>query len=185
MTKMLFCRIGWMPDYRGERDIQGGGEFVDEHGYGFELYNFLPDDQGNLYGYVRAGRKMSIERLGTRPKADSVSAVLVIWVATHPSGGMRIVGWYRNATVFRSLQPCPGHLIDERPLPENDKWGFNIFAKCGDAVFLPEDHRTFRIPQATERSAGMGNRNIWYADDPKDQQLCQKVLAYIGGYEHK
>ena len=198
MTKMLFCRIGWMPWYRGELDsqgkvnIHGGGSFVHKHGYGHEMYNFLSDDQGNLYGVVEVGdeKSMSIERLGARPKAANVSPVLVIWVATHPrEGGMRIVGWYKNATVFRRRQPCPQHLIGQRRLPDpNDQWGFRIIAKIAkkeDAVLLAEDERIFVIRQARGGSSGMGQKNIWYADAPRDQQLCQGVLEYIRSYKGK
>jgi hypothetical protein len=178
---MLFCRVGWMPRYQGEKDIQGGGVFVDEHGFGYEMYNFLPDDQGNFYGYVKGGAEMNIERLGAKQGDKSVSQVLVIWVATHPKeGGMRMVGWYNNATVFRSHQPCPQHLTGKRTLPDKSyQWGFRIVAKYGHAVLLGENDRTFPIPQATKDSSGMGQKNIWYADEPKDQALCQKVLEYI------
>lgn len=186
MERMLFCRVGWMPYYRGESHIEGGGEWVEDHGYGYEIYNFKPDEQDNLYGHVEAGREMAIDRLGASHRAESVSPVLVVWVATHPGGGMRIVGWYKSATVFRELQPCPQHLVGKRPLPEaNEHWRFRIVAKQRDAVLVKESERTFPIPKATKYSRGMGEKNIWYADSPKDQDLRQKVLEYIRSYEAK
>jgi hypothetical protein len=193
LTRMLFCRVGWMPKYQGEKDsqgkvdIQGGGKFVPEHGFGYEMYNFLPDDQGNVYGYVRGGGKMDIDRLGAKRGDKSISQVLVIWVATHPKeGGMCIVGWYNDATVFRSHQPCPQHLTGKRPLPDRSyQWGFRVVAKYGDTLLLGENNRTFLVPQATEDSSGMGQRHIWYADEKKDQALRQRVLEYVENKGHQ
>lgn len=188
MERMLFCRICWMKWYRDnwkEDRPRGGGSYVDKYGYGHEIYNFLPDDQGNLYGFVEAGSKMSIERLGAKSSDESVSQVLVIWVATHPEeGGMRVVGWYKNATVFRKVQSLPQHLTGRRPLPRsNDTWGFRIVAKQEDSILISEYERNVMIPKATRNSRGIGNRNIWYANDPRDQQLRQQVQEYISKKE--
>lgn len=52
MERMLFCRVGWMEYYQGnleEDPIFGGGSHVDRYGYGHEIYNFLPDDEGDLF----------------------------------------------------------------------------------------------------------------------------------------
>ena len=191
MGRMLFCRVGWMKRYEDkleEDPIHGGGSYVDKHGYGHEIYNFLRDDQGNLYGFVEAGSnkmsiavKMAIERLEAKSSDESVSQVLVIWVAAPPrDSSMRVVGWYKNATVFRRVQSCPQHLNGQRSLPDpNDHWGFRIAAKQKDAVLLPEGERTFEIAKAKGGCSGMGQKNIWYADALKDQKLRQEVLNYI------
>ena len=54
--RILFVRIGYMRYYNGlqpgdERTI-GGGAFVDEHNWGFELYNFKVSN-GMIYGYAQ------------------------------------------------------------------------------------------------------------------------------------
>jgi len=188
VERMLFCRVGWMKWYKGkleEDPIHGGGSYVDRYGYGHEIYNFFPDDQGNLYGFVQAGTEMSIEKLGAKSSDKSVSQVLVIWVAAPPSDyGMRVVGWYKNATVFRRVQSCPKHLTGQRPLPDpHDHWGFRIAARQKEAALLREDERTFVIPKGKGGGSGMGQKNIWYADAPKDQQLRQKMLEYISRKE--
>lgn len=182
MERMLFCRIGWMQYYRGnleEDPISGGGWYVDNYGYGHEIYNFLPDDEGNLYGFVEVGGKeMSIWRLGAKFDESSITGVTVIWCSS-TAYGLYIVGWYNNATAFCWAQPCPAHLSGKRPLPRSDDhWTFRFIAKQENAVLLPESERSFEIPRATAVSSGFGRRNIWYADNDESQPLRQRVREY-------
>ena len=185
MENMLFCRIGWMKWYRGrsEQDrIHGGGSYVDDYGYGHEIYNFLPDDQDNLYGFVEVGGDLSLHRLGDEWYQPSVSNVQVVWCSTPSYGlGMYIVGWYRNATVFRASQQCPPQLIGKRPLPRvDDKWTYRAIGKQSESVLLPEDERTFVVPRATPTSGGFGRKNIWYAGFTSDNMdFRRRVLNYI------
>lgn len=187
MDKVLFCRIGWMKWYQGlssEDRIFGGGSFVDVHGYGHEMYNFQTDDEGNIYGFVEVGEgvEMALFRLGAKWYENIVSDVLVIWCATSPIyGDMRIVGWYRNATVYRYSQPCPDHLVGKRLLLGSGiYWDtYRIVAKAKDATLLKEDERDFIIPRATADRAGMGRKNIWYADSMRDHELRSQVKSYI------
>jgi hypothetical protein len=105
---ILFCFVAWMEKYRGdpEKDVpRGGGAFIDENGYGFEIFNFLPVGS-KLYGYVSTMRGgIRIERLQAATNSDSVSGVTVVFVARHPELGTPVVvGWYTNATVYRGFQ---------------------------------------------------------------------------------
>jgi len=180
----LFLRVGWMDRYRGLAgdQIRGGGEFVKKHGYGHEIFNFKPF-QGSVFGYVQpvrggineaSGSTVNIERLGATKKADLLSGVLAVWVATAPEGGSVIVGWYKNATVFRRWQPPPegsGREHQGQPL------GYYVTAAEQDATLLSRDERLFAIPRG---EAGMGQSNVWYADDPdQHRQLRLDVLAFI------
>lgn len=57
MTRMLFCRVAWMNRYRGnpQQDVPlRGGKFTDEHGFGFEIFNFQADLNGVVHGFVEA-----------------------------------------------------------------------------------------------------------------------------------
>jgi hypothetical protein len=87
---LVLFRIGWMNHYRGisEGDaISGGGAYVAEHGFGHEIFNFLPFG-GRVYGCVQPpGRKdkwaearIKRTRLGTGADDGSVSGVLAVWV---------------------------------------------------------------------------------------------------------
>src|SRR5439155_2014732 len=90
---------------------QGGGAWVKEHGWGSEIFNFQPVD-GTYYGYARPPGKtgghtsqIKIERLGGSAAHDTLDNVTVFWVATNPLfRSTWVVGWYRDATVFRRWQ---------------------------------------------------------------------------------
>src|SRR5437773_2041564 len=103
-----------MREYDGLKDdnISGGGKFVKRKGYGHEMFNFRPY-QGRMYGYVdpvhRKGHPSTIHIERLDPTAsDKVDGILVIWTARRDDkGGTFIVGWYKNATVFRHKQAAP------------------------------------------------------------------------------
>jgi hypothetical protein len=95
---------------KGQPDkIKNGGSWIAEHGSGGEVCNFAIAQDGYVYGYVETlkrdkDRKIRIEAIGGT--GASVTGVDVIWTATDPiGGGRKVVGWYRNATVFRERQP--------------------------------------------------------------------------------
>ena len=122
--RILFANIGWMVHYRGNNakdQIKGGGSYRDDDKH--EAFNFLSIN-GKCYGYVQPVRwgGINIERIEKGCKDDKLSNVLVVWIATHPSaGGTYIVGWYKNANVFKSFQDSKN--------PQRNKYDYNIVAK--------------------------------------------------------
>jgi hypothetical protein len=84
---MIFLRIGWMNRYEGQTtsdQISGGGAFVEEHGFGHEMFNFQPFE-GRVLGYVqpprtayndRPGPGIDINRLGATSDDDSLSGAV-------------------------------------------------------------------------------------------------------------
>lgn len=184
-VRMIFLRVGWMNRYRGQTGndhIAGGGAFVEEHGYGHEIYNFEPFE-GKVYGYVQPPRSgynqphgpgIKIERLGGSAGDDSISGVLAIWVATSPQGGSYVVGWYRNATVFRHWQPPPPHANRHY---DGQDLGYYVCSPVEDAVLLHPDERLLQVPRG---ESGMGQANVWYADDPNQHKhIRQAVISFI------
>ena len=153
-TKMIFLRIGWMDRYQGltgRDNISSGGSYVDQHGFGHEIFNFRPSE-GKVYGYVQPpgkhenweDAKINITRLGASAENESISGVLAMWVATLLSGGAFVVGWYKNATVYRNWQPAPSSSY--RQYSEID-FGYHVTASVEDAVLIPPDESVFAIPQ--------------------------------------
>ena len=126
---IFFCNIGYMNEYRGcnIRDpISNGGTFVNEEGTGGEVCNFLKCDDGRVYGYFNTSNsatkkdaQVKIERIVAEAKGKKfVSGVDVVFTATRPQGGRTIVGWYKNATVYRGVKnharyPSPQHKSDK------------------------------------------------------------------------
>ena len=168
-----------MEHYRGlTRDdrIDRGGSYVRDRGYGHEVCNFV-DCNGMFYGYVRApGKTITIERLGAGSKESHASDVTVIWTATRPTGGTAIVGWYRNATVFRHYQRFdPAPTLHER----NGVEGYWVMAPSNQGTLLSVDERTYEILRRVK--GGMGQSNIWYADTADSRSLVEGVLEFVNG----
>ncbi len=159
-SRIIFLRIGWMNRYQGQNasdHISGGGAFVEQHGYGHEIFNFQPFE-GRVYGYVQSpgsghnqpqGPGINVNRLGAAAE-DSIPGVLAVWVATSPHGGSYVVGWYSNATVHRCWQvPPPG----ANRSYAGEEFGYYVTALGNDAVLLPPDERLLHI---TERRGWHG-----------------------------
>ena len=187
---MLFLRIGWMRFYEGLSDddpIHGGGSFVRQHGYGHEMFNFLPFD-GRFFGYVRPtsgggadnefvdGGGIKLERIVSAARKDSeLHRVLVIWLSSDPEGGTFIVGWYRNATVYREHQASPSN---SNRMYKGEAFGYYVSAAASDVVRLETTARNFAVP--SHEKGGIGQSNVWYANDPEQHgTLRQNVLRYV------
>jgi hypothetical protein len=178
--RILFANIGWMAHYRGNNakdQIKGGGSYRDDDKH--EAFNFLPIN-GKCYGYVQPVRwgGINLNRIEAGYQDDKMSNVLVVWIATHPSaGGTYIVGWYKNANVFKTFQDSKN--------PQRKKYNYNIVAKTDDCTLLPIDQRTFQVLRAKSGGKGfLGQSNVWYADSSNKniQQFKEEVIAYIKSY---
>lgn len=113
--KALLCKINWLSRYHGE---------VDDNVY--EKSNFINFD-GIYYGYIHA---KSLEHFVHQ---HHTIFDYVIFYATHETKGDKIVGWYKNAIVFRDEQlfdpDCP----------------YFVRANEDDVVLLSEEDRHFSI----------------------------------------
>lgn len=188
---ILFCKIGWMENYCGQTandQIQGGGSYVKKHGIGHEVCNFAPNpDDGYLYGYVQPiAETIDLKRLDQNSNGVSISGVTVIWVATHHvkkgSLGAKIVGWYRNATVFTTFQPFEHIPVLQK---ENGISRYIIKAPSDQAVLLPVDARVITIPRAQDIKGFFGQSNVWYGDAKNEdvQKFVHTITNYIEQYE--
>jgi 5-methylcytosine-specific restriction protein A len=189
--KIIVFRIGWMKHYQGMKGdtIQSTAQFVVSEKYGYEMYNFLPHN-GNMYGFVQSSgvgdftqRTIRIERLGAARNAASVDNVLIAWVAPQMSGGVFLVGWYSDATVYRQYQEAPSG--SDRTF-KNIEIGYYAKAKECNSILLPEEKRTLPVPQSGNQMGGLGQSLVWYADSGKknDNLFRQNLLDFIESYEH-
>lgn len=181
--KLVFFNVGWMERYEGLTsgdEIRGGGSYVREKRRGHEVCNFAAV-RGVVYGYVQPpGSQIDIERLGASPAADKITGVTIVWTATRPTGGTAVVGWYKNATVFRDYQRF------ERPSKQhrdNRIDGYWARTTENNATLLGVDERTCEIPRQVK--GGMGQSNVWYADSPLSTKTVTQVCDFIGGARAK
>ncbi|WP_080755873.1 HNH endonuclease [Aeromonas hydrophila] len=178
--KLLFCNIGWMDRYNGIDDdsIKRGGAYNNKS-IGHEVCNFSPINN-KVYGYVRSSGKINIERLGASKKDSFIKGITVVWTAGPDNGGTVIVGWYKNATVFRLEQEI------ERPTQLQKHNGiskYRIIAEAENAKLLPLMQRTFLIPRAVK--GGIGQSNVWYADSIESRSIVASACDFIQNFHEK
>ncbi len=178
---MIVFRVGWMQSYNSldGDEIVGGGEFIAEHGFGGEIFNFRPFE-GYMYGCVQPpgrgdynARKIHIEKLGARKNDPSADGLLVAWAARNPYlGGTYVVGWYKDATVFREWHEPPR---GSNRTYNNEPMGYYAKAKHKNCVLLPVEKRSFQIPRG---KGSIGMANIWYPDAEFEQRFMQFIQNY-------
>ena len=151
-----------------ERPI-GGGSY-NRRKLGHEAYNFQVR-RGRLYGYYQpnmASDQTALERVNpSGDGADALHGVTVVFVASKPKGGGQVVvGWHRNATVYRRLKPrTPGR-----------EWGFGYrcVAAASDCVLVPVPNRTFSVVGGR---GGFGQTNVCY---PREANGESKAVSWMG-----
>lgn len=184
--RILFCNVTWMKHYNGINDSdtvgEGGGSYINKHKTGAEIYNFQ-DYNGFCYGYVSGKGEIHIERLeDVKENAVEADNVLVVWTAKPSANSDNvIVGWYKNAILYRyeqTAEPCPN--------VGRDLYYF-IKAKASDCFLLPESERKFIVPRASElgKGMGMGQSNYWFADSEyAKEKYTPEVISYINNYDN-
>ena len=166
--KLLFCNVNWMKYYVGvtnfDEPTNGGFNVQDDFkdtDYVDEYHNFQ-DYNGYCYGAVKSCDKVDLGEHFDRvnPGQPYIDNVLVIWIATDKNLQTSIVGWYKNARMYRNEQR------------ETDLTGtfhdicYRIKAKATECYLLPEEERKFFIKRANTFGTGLGRgkSNIWFAD---------------------
>lgn len=189
MDRMVFFNGGWMPSYDGVETeiIVNGGSYIKEHGFGGEVYNFR-NNGGKNYGYVMTkSNTLNLGRIDPElsSESDVIKNVTCVFVARHPSGGRKIVGWYRNARVFSYYQEYPG--MDREIKTANEDWndddqvGYYAIADHSDAILLTEDER-LDAPEVPNGKDGFGQSNVWYADSEAGYEFRHIVNNFIKGH---
>jgi len=193
-TKVLLARVGFMKFYQGpkvgdEKPIGGGAYNAEEIGH--EAYNFL-NIRGTLYGYfqphMKPGEEINLGRIEHGCDDDKIDNVLVIWFATNPiDRGQVVIGWYNNATVYRSMQ-------SPNSLPLRKNYNYNIKARKEDCVLLPISKRKFPVGHDIKgtKMGNPGQANAFYLLDAKGQAKdlrnpnnawITKLIEYVEKYD--
>lgn len=206
--RILFCKVANMKNYQGV-DIndkpQGGGAYVDNTDDALEKYNFKErisvDGKKECYGYFETKhvggsniyvddetgrRQLHIEKINGCENfkyADHVDDVLVIFCTTIKGLGVRVVGWYRHATVYRDCQK--ENFGDETQY---------YFAKTesDNATLVPYQERgllKWEVPSATKKDGpgfGFGQSLHWYATGKRDDdELNERIEEFLASMVSK
>lgn len=198
--KMLFCKISYMKYYKGHCDTDipiNGGQYVREHGFGHEEYNFMPVSmEGELeecLGFVEPksnrGKRNTfhlenIEGCAAIEDEPFVDDVLVIWCATRQQKDTTVVGWYKHATVWRDLQSW--RLLREEG---EENRCYNVWARASDCTLLPVRERNdykWSIPSARRtRSFGFGQAMVWYPTEEAAKPYLARLIESINSYNEE
>ena len=201
MKPIIFCRIADMKYYQGDlfdKPYQNS-QYVKEHGTGCECYNFFPvaglkDDVSKCFGYVMLnGRRglyaqLHVERMyGCKAMryADSIDNVIVVFCSKAKNeDGMRVVGFYKNATAYRWVQ----YIRFEDGIQD-----YSFIADADNCVLLPyeERHRNdkWKVPTSHKGGSlfGFGRSNIWYAkgscDPDEEKAYVERMIKNIESYD--
>ena len=171
---IIFCNVGWMNHYDGiDGDSLERGGAHNKISIGHEVCNFS-NIGGMVYGYVQPTGQIKIQKLGAKKGEDFAKDVTVVWTAGPSSGGTVVIGWYKNAIVYREQQTI------HKPTKHQKKNGLSVYrisASASDAKLLTSDDRTLLIPRRVK--GGIGQSNVWFADKPESVELVKKVLRLI------
>ncbi len=206
--RILFCKIPWMKYYQGMAAESENSVYppVNENQKRFEAINFLPirvmDESGKteselLLGYYEAEilpdgswGETEIQKVsGCSHFSEEalLDNVLVIWCSEKPGTDLCVIGWYKNATVFRNYQSVPINMEDGSV---QDKL-YNIIASADDVLLIPESERSNPIWAAPKSegdqdgSFGFNGSNVWYADEKEARRFVDHLLYHIEKYEGK
>lgn len=195
--RILFCRITNMKYYKGgcedDKPIKGG-EYVEKYGEAGEEYNFEPikvseSNKFECFGFVEPKRNKkgkinqfhleNLEGCSRMKNEEFIEDVLVVWCTTLLSGGMAVVGWYKNATVFR--KPKKDTFTDVNVY-------YNVRANAEDCTLIPENMRTqwkWSVPlKAKKRTYGFGSRPmIWYPEELEAKNYLKELVKNIDEYD--
>lgn len=175
--KILFCNIGWMKNYQGETEddtLTEGGSY-NKTATGLEETNYYPI-KNHYYGYVYVeSQHLDLERIMKSDKIDDnfIDNCCIVWIAKSPTKGRVIVGWYKNARIYRE----PQHLLNNGEGVRDiiDYW---FKANKNDCVLIPAEERNFPYPSG---KGFMSTSPYTYAD-PDLKKYTQNEIEVVENY---
>ncbi|MFB0920471.1 MAG: hypothetical protein QMB62_06270 [Oscillospiraceae bacterium] len=199
MSKRRFLFVNISYCYDG--DIGGHFRYVRENNDAGEKYNFQPmyvNGKNECWGFFEPGftkggydnggkqRKVDLTRIDKTYNSNIyVDNVTVIWCAyVEELNHSTIIGWYKNAKVYRDVIELSPSRFQGRGLPE---FGYvhNVEALTQDCVFLPRNEIMSALwlsPRKKTDGIGFGQSNMWYAEESAAQKYVKIVLDKIDSY---
>ena len=202
MRPIIFARVADMKYYKGITETdkpENGGSYVNDTGRAHECYNFDPiiqkgEDYEKCLGFcMMSGGKHGVNQLHIEKivgcevckKEESCEGVTVVFVSkSNRAKSMRVVGFYKNATVYRYP-----HFMD---FPNGYEQMYWFEAKKEDCVVLPYSTRfssgQWFVPNSTARDEfGMGRSQVWYAGSKgassKEIEYVERMIKSIDEYQ--
>lgn len=200
--KILFCNIASMRYYQGNTNTDPpsfGGSYVEKTGDAYEKYNFLPFKKNGLTiccGFFEPKKSGSDKRNQVHLEkivgcegdinSDVVDDILVVFCSKYDNNRYVIVGWYKNASVYRWVKEETDISVHGDSLSHE----YNVVAHTENCVLLPYSTRNHHIWAAKRRKKGVtygfGQANHWYASENTDnaiaykKRIIEQIMTYTG-----
>lgn len=196
---LMFCNVSWMREYKGHHRLDGemdapqrGGSYVDQTGKAHECCNFLPDKNGIVYGHVETWKgdedgkdtRIDITKLGADKNAQLVDGIDIIWIATHKEGGRRVIGWYKNATVYRERQFHSKLQFPTRQHKKDNIKSYRIKARLEDVHLIHENKRDLKLNPEGKRKGWPGQKSYLFPVNHENNLELMKFVNKLNGLMH-
>jgi len=182
----------YLNDYNGalEGFYPGGFKWAADQGYGAEVFNFQPV-AGRCYGHVELLEKqIRLEKHFEATKDDdAIEGVLVAWTAPDPTArnGRLLVGWYKNATLYRKYQTPTGKFAKARTfkIPTSKKThilSYRVEADAADCRLLTPEERVLWLPPRPRGTHGMPGQSATFFPDEQNaigQDIGRRIRQFI------
>jgi len=157
--RIMFCNIPWRENYIGEEGA------LESELLCFESYNFYEIDN-YYYGYCNNSEDLDLQKFkNIKLEDNNVKNVLVVWVSKN-----KVVGWYKNAQVFKK---CIFKSVFNAGRYE---MVYNIKAKAKDCILVPVNNRiSFENQEAPVLLLEIQKNST--------QTLMKNLLYYIENYK--
>lgn len=156
--KIVFINVPWMKYYAGEGDEE---VLVPACGYNFQHVN------GYYYGYGEGMDTFPIEQFeGVTSDDEQVDGVMVVWTARNRSGENKVIGWYKEATIYKTMKESLS-LDSERTV-----FQYVMKAPAHQALLLPVEFRLLDAPDIQE--------GVYFE---QDEMVIRDIAMYIHNYQ--
>lgn len=190
LDKVLFCNISWMKNYAGtivDDKPSSGAEYVKNTGDAFEKYNFADFGDNYQYGFIETKyvhgvttgqgehyKKIAIEHFGASTNDEQADGILVIFFARNPKDNKYyIVGYYKNASVFRDRYDAP-------KINPNEQFQYNLKCLKENACLIkPED----RVPLNCPVQLFYRTLFIYPSDENENSIYFRKIVDAVLKYD--
>jgi 5-methylcytosine-specific restriction protein A len=183
-SRVVFVNLTEMDYYNGlEANLKGGGRFVEQHGYGYEIFNFQRDN-GKCFGYTPPYGKINLSRISDNINHDAFSEyiddVCVVFTCSRELIGRIVCGVYQHARVYAESIKDNRNTRIIKTAEQNEFAYYNIICNAEDAILINRSDRSKCLPHSKSNNGiGHGQNSVWYVDESTREKLRDDLLDYL------
>lgn len=154
--------------------------YINGENYTGEIYNFQ-EFNGKCYGYIQGYGNNHIESYFKTHFEDKsiISGFTIVWCAFDHQGALRVVGWYKAASIYRNHR----YIVDFFPQDSDDN-GYDCSTDCDNSFLIPANQRELALSDyLSEAQLKHIKMNPILAYEDAGEKLITKVKRYIESYK--